>query len=260
MRKDISANDIFTAILDILMPRRCVVCGRVLALRERYICISCLADFPRTYFSWLSRNQMADRLNDMLRRDYDEGEFRSPNERYFYATALFFYDANASYKYITRALKYHGELGQGRFFSNMLGAEMASSALYADVDAVVPVPLHWTRLLQRGYNQAEVIADEVGRCLGAKVFSNMLHRCSRTRSQTHLSLDGRAQNVASAFKVSKRCVRRLCLGNMNVPHHILLVDDVFTTGATVHSCIAALRRVFPSSVRISVATLAVVGR
>ncbi|MDY6384183.1 MAG: hypothetical protein SPL26_01470, partial [Bacteroidales bacterium] len=113
MRKDISANDIFTAILDILMPRRCVVCGRVLALRERYICISCLADFPRTYFSWLSRNQMADRLNDMLRRDYDEGEFRSPNERYFYATALFFYDANASYKYITRALKYHGELGQG---------------------------------------------------------------------------------------------------------------------------------------------------
>lgn len=256
MRRGLSANDILTAFLDILMPRRCVVCGETLALHEKYICIGCLADLPRTYFPKMSRNPMADRLNDLINRDLEQGA----NAAYSFASALFFYDANSNYKYITRALKYHGQIGLGRYFSNILGIEIASSALYADVDAVVPVPLHWIRKLRRGYNQAEVIADEVGRHLGAEVFKNILHRRSRTRSQARLSLDDRTRNVASAFKVSDEYAQEISKGHINMPHHVLLVDDVFTTGATVHSCIAALRGVFPPSVRISVATLAVVGK
>jgi predicted amidophosphoribosyltransferase len=73
-------------------------------------------------------------------------------------------------------------------------------------------------------------------------------------------MESRRQNVASAFAVSGKYIRKISSGRMNMPHHVLLVDDVFTTGATLHEAYKALRTVLPSSVRISVATLAVVGR
>ena len=256
----ISFSDVTTALLDLVMPRRCVVCGRRLALREKYICIGCLADFPRTFYSRMPHNLMSDRFNELIERDLNAIYSQAQPAGYSYATALFFYSAHTGYKFITRGLKYHGEMGMGMYFSRLLGEEMASSAVFADVDAVVPVPLHWTRWLGRGYNQAGIIAEELGRSLGAEVFMNMLYRRTRTRTQTHLNLEGRERNVASAFRVSNKYFRKIQDGRMNIPRHVLLVDDVFTTGATLHEAYKALRAVLPPSVRISIATLAVVGR
>jgi ComF family protein len=256
----VSFRDVATALLDLVMPRRCVVCDRRLALREKYICIGCLADFPRTFYSVMPRNLMSDRFNELIEKDLNTKNSQARPAGYSYATALFFYSAYTGYKFITRKLKYHGELGLGMYFSKLLGEEMASSEVFADVDVVVPVPLHWTRRLGRGYNQAEVIAKVISDCLGARIITNMLRRRVRTRSQARLNLESRKQNVASAFSVPAKYIRMLSSGRMNMPHHVLLVDDVFTTGATLHEAYKALRTVLPSSVRISIATLAVVGR
>lgn len=232
------------AVLDLVLPRMCVVCGRELILSEKYICINCLADMPMTYFWTRSRNQMADRINEKI-----DGPF----EPYSYACALFFYNSESLYKRIPQHLKYRAGIASGRFFARMLGERMASASWFDDIDVVIPVPLYWTRRWNRGYNQAEVIARELAATMNVSVRTDVLRRSRRTGTQTRLSGEAKALNVTGAFSVRPKAFPK-----GNVPKHILLVDDTFTTGATLYACRCALRAVLPLEVRISYATLAFV--
>ena len=232
-----------SALLDLVLPRVCVVCGRPLIPQERHLCLECLSDLPETRYAPLGHNPMADRFNAKIQVD----EY----EPYAYAAALFHYRAEAGYKRIPQALKYHRNFAAGRHFARLLGARLAASPLYADVDLVVPVPLHWTRHWRRGYNQAAVIAREVARALGAPCAERLLRRCRRTRSQTRLSGEAKAANVAGAFALRS--------GRLPQTQHILLIDDVFTTGATLAAGHRALRTAYRPDTRISVATLGAVG-
>ena len=227
-------------LTDLILPRTCVVCGRELSIQERYLCVECIADLPRTYFSFMSRNQLSDRFNALV-----EGP-----AKYSYATALFFY--RAGYKDITRRLKYHADIGIGKYFAGMLAREMTASGIYSSVDAVIPVPLHWTRQWSRGYNQSEAIAKVLADILGVPVLKGVLYRCRRTRTQTRLSIRKKVANVEGAFKVRSGARLSGC-------SHFLIVDDVFTTGATLYSCYLALRPYCSETTRISVATLACAG-
>ncbi|MBR1794506.1 MAG: ComF family protein [Bacteroidales bacterium] len=302
------------AILDLFLPRECLACGCRLGLRERHLCLACAADVPYTYH-WLSaHNPLADRFNAVLERH------RPADERmdYAYAAALMHY--KGPYRAIPRALKYHGDLAAGRFFGGLLGRRLAFAPHFADVDLIIPVPLHWTRRRSRGYNQAEILARAIcdafchsektggvcschseglegasychsekteGRRKNLPSFvqcrSDILLRARRTRTQTKLTIEQKARNVASAFQVSFAPIHRdasshplldafrhLLLDALHLPRldrespqealaharHILLVDDTFTTGATLYACYAALRPY--TSARISIATLAAV--
>ena len=219
-----------TALLDLAMPRRCVACRRALGLRERFLCLECLADFPFTHYWERTHNPMADKFNALIQQDLDSSYASgtdSPDlcldgvrwpvpgsetsflqhEPYAFAAALFFYNADSDYRHIPWHLKYEGGLAAGRFFSHMLGVRLAAAPQFADVDVVIPVPLHWTRQWRRGYNQAEVIARELASALGAELRTDILRRSRRTRSQVRLSLDGKAANVRGAF--SLRPARRV---------------------------------------------------
>ena len=286
----------FAAALDFLLPRKCVVCESILGPAEMHICSDCLEDLPRTYY-WIRKfNPMADKFNALIQKWVEDRPQASkndclaasegsipPRENYAYATALFFYRTDSGYSNISRQLKYHGDIPTGRCFGRMLGEKIAGAEHFADVDTVIPIPLHWTRKWSRGYNQAEIIAREVASALGAELRTDILERCRRTRTQTKLTIEGKAANVQGAFSVRPgiinsvrttdsnnalrpitNCPPRPCRNKADAygpagPKHLLLVDDVFTTGSTLHACYAALREVFPPSVRISVATLAFVG-
>lgn len=247
----------FRTAADLALPRVCIVCGRELMPSERHLCLECLSDLPETFFSLMRRNPMADSLNEKIEahrcrqglEDYEE---------YALATALFYYRSGSGYERISQELKYHRNFQAGRFFSRMLGSRLSASELYDDVDAVIPVPLHWTRRWKRGYNQAEVIAREVASTLGVRCLSDALERRRRTKTQTRLGRDAKAANVAGAFVLNPHLSGRN-LQRLKAARHILLVDDVFTTGATLSECHIALRSALGPSVSISVASLAFVG-
>ena len=274
-----------TAVLDLLIPRRCIVCERALVSSEKHLCRECLDDIPHTYF-WLRKfNPMADKFNSLIQERMEEETLCAqsvsvdsmitdqgsqlttvPKHRYAYATALYFYRADSGYSHISRQLKYHGNIPAGEFFGQQLGARLARAEHLADVDAVIPVPLHWTRKWSRGYNQAEVIAREVATALGVDLRTDILERCRRTRTQTKLSIEGKATNVKGAFRVRPDIIQ--CSGSgkkkADAPaildlKHLLIIDDIFTTGSTALACYSALRDTFPPSVRISIATLGFVG-
>ena len=264
---------VLTALGDLFIPRTCLACGRVLGARERDLCLFCRADLPLTHYWELSHNPMADRFNLLIQRDLEEqlptpppgetcvGE-GVPKEPYAWAAALFFYHSDAGYRKIPQALKYKGVVAAGRRFGRLLGMKLAGSPSFAGVDAVIPVPLHWRRRWKRGYNQAEVLAREIAGVLHARMFPHLLFRSRATRTQTRLSVGEKARNVSGAFRLRPHARDILTACRKELPAgrdlHLLLVDDVFTTGATLHACYRVLRNAFPSA-RISIATLAVVG-
>jgi predicted amidophosphoribosyltransferase len=143
--------DSFVALGDLFMPRACLACGRRLGMRERHLCLSCAADVPYTRFWLAAHNPLADRFNAVLERHRGT----EPMD-YAYAAALIYY--KGAYRSIPRALKYQGDLAAGRHYGALLGRRLAAAPHFVDIDLVIPVPLHWTRLRSRGYNQAEILA------------------------------------------------------------------------------------------------------
>lgn len=236
-----------TGLRDLFFVRECVVCGAALEASEgagddggsdagyRHLCPACRADIPLTYFWSYSENAAMETLGGRC--------------RVYNAAALFFYRHGSGYCEIVRRFKYGGDLALGLWASRLLGGYLASGGLYADVQAVTPVPLHWRKRLKRGYNQAEIIASGVAQRLGAiPVVPHLLRRRRYTATQTRRTATSRAGNVRGAFAVNRREVERLRAAGIR---HILLVDDVCTTGATLTECI----RLLQDSFTVSVATL-----
>ena len=246
MGREINIATVAAALSDLVLPRVCSVCGRRLILEERFLCYACLSDLPLTYFWLRSHQPMADKLNDRLRTVTMDGDA----ERYAFAAALLYYNSESPFRHIPWDLKYRRSIRQGRYFARMLGRRLADSPLFADVDTVVPVPLHWTRRIRRGYNQSEIIADEVAGALGARILPDALRRIRRTGTQTKVGVEAKSANVMGAFAVHSSRV-----GDLRRARHVLLIDDTFTTGSTLTACFAALRTALPTGVRISCATL-----
>ena len=222
---------------DLVLPRSCIACGRELLMVEDCLCIPCLCDLPLTHYERISRNPMADRMNSFI----EEGP-------YVYASALFFHINE--YSRITPALKYSRNFQAGRYFGAMLGEKIGKSEHLRNIDCIIPVPLHPFRKWERGYNQAETIAYELRKALpGAHVRPDLLRKRKSASSQVSLNREQRYLNIKDAFVASPKC------RSVNYSH-ILLVDDVFTTGSTLAACYNALKKALPNgSARISVATL-----
>ena len=239
-----------TSVLDLVLPRICIVCGEPLMSFERHICTRCLADMPLT-FNWaLSHNPMADRFNDVIQKGICQGSLSTDmHVPYSFASSLFFFNSEACYRKIPYSIKYHGDVPSGHFFGFMLGNRIAGSGLLQDIDMIIPVPLYWSRKWKRGYNQAEVIARGIAEAMNLCVRTDILYRKHHTKTQTRLSVQEKSRNVQNAFGLRKKLPPQT--------RHILLVDDVFTTGATLYACYHAIRK-SGCGVRISIATLAMV--
>lgn len=230
--------DISGVVLDVVslfMPRTCLVCGRPLLENESSVCVVCRYNVPLTGFSKCKDNPIKIIFANIL-----------PVES---ATAMIWFVSGTDWQRIIHKFKYHGRWLFAQKMGEWLGEELRDSGNFEDVDLIIPIPLHFRRRLVRGYNQSEQLALGVGRRLGVKCDFGAVRRRLYNESQTSKSDVERWDNVAEIFEVRNA-------GRLR-GRHILLVDDVLTTGATMSSCAIAIIRACEGDVRISIASLAV---
>ncbi|MBQ7791578.1 MAG: ComF family protein [Rikenellaceae bacterium] len=224
----------FSDMWYVLFPPACPVCNVTLREGEQILCNHCRAAIPMTGFIGHVDNAMERRLWGLTIFEH--------------ASALFFYIENSPYRRIIHEFKYNGKWFLAREMGEWFGGEILRAGAYPNIDVIIPVPLHPLRRLWRGYNQSEYLAEGLSRVLEVPVDRRSLRRHSYTTSQTRRTKNQRWDNVHGRFRVRR--------GEQLAGRHILLVDDVFTTGATICACAEAIRAVAPDC-RISVATLTV---
>lgn len=218
---------------DFFFPRTCMGCGKKLLVHEPVVCLSCLSDLPFTGLGNTPGNEM---------ERHFWGKF--PIER---ASALFYYAKGGAVATILHGMKYYGRQRVCRQMGNWLAAELSATGFFEGVDCLVPVPLHPRRLRHRGYNQSGLLAAGISERTGIPVCPDVLVRTHNNRTQTHKSGYERWQNTDGLFAATSQAA--------SLEHkHVLLVDDVLTTGATLTACADALSPI--SGIRISVVTLA----
>ena len=162
------------------------------------------------------------------------------------ATALLYFRKGGGVQELVHQLKYKGQCEIGVHFGRELGITLAENPVLASVDALLPIPLHPGRQRKRGYNQSEAIAEGVAAVLHKPVVTSVLVRQVNNATQTRKGLSERWENVRSIFRLADETALS--------GKHVLLVDDVVTTGSTIEAAATVLSRV--TGVRLSVATLA----
>lgn len=221
-------------LASLVFPDVCPVCGSMMSDGERFVCTACRYRIPLTGFCREADNPMWRKFWGLV-----------PVER---AAALYWFIDGSDWRRLIHDFKYGGRWILAVRIGRWLGAELAAGGLYGDVDVVVPVPLHWRKRISRGYNQSEYIAEGVAHSLGVPCDFRSVRRRVNNPSQTQQRHGDRWGNVDGIFAV--RHPQRLR------GKHVLLVDDVFTTGATVISCAETIFAACGGDVRVSVATVA----
>ena len=223
-------------LFSLFFPRLCVVCGKSLIPAEKLLCLGCVSDLPRSGY-WLREENIITNL------------FRESQEiKIEHTSSFLYYTKESPYHQLLIRLKYKGETQIGIELGRWFGAELKKAPLYQTIEAIVPVPLHPKKERKRGYNQSRLFAEGITSVTGWALETEVLLRTRHTPTQTRLNREERQKNVAGAFTLQKEA--RI------TGKHILLVDDILTTGATLQTCVIELLKA--PECRVSVATVAYV--
>lgn len=223
-------------IIDTLAPASCAICGGRLSVGEEFICGKCNFRFPRTYFELSPYdNPMCDLLLG-----------RFPFEK---CAALFHYYPHSGSANILMALKYFQRTDYGYELGTFLASQFRVAGFFDDITTVMPMPLAPNRERARGYNQSREIVRGICDVTGLPMTDRVVKRKKFEVSQTQMSRSQRNENVENSFYLADE-------SKLN-GHHILLVDDVMTTGATITACAKALRNA--NNIKLSIATAAFAG-
>ena len=220
------------AATDVVMPRLCPVCGKALDGDERWLCRNCIAALPPTRYEEVDFNTMEQHFAGKV-----------PIER---ATAYFFYEKGSPYASILHDIKYHGTPRMGQWLAGRAVKEMQASHFFEGIDVVTAVPLHRSKLAKRGYNQSEYLGKGIAMALDVP-YVELLKAVRPHSTQTHKGALERWQNIQGNYALKRKA-------DLMAGKHILLVDDVITTGSTLTVCAAQLLAI--PGVKVSVFTLA----
>lgn len=218
-------------MLNLLFPRVCIGCNSEISSEENILCISCRHALPLTNFH---------KINSSVFKNKLYGRFPIEN-----GTALFYFQKRGLTQSLMHHLKYRGEKELSDFFGKWLGQELKEVQEFAEIQMVIPVPLHKQKLRKRGYNQVEGFGREIAKALEIPYRDDILIKISKTGSQVFKTRILRFESEEVFAVQNLEEIRN---------SHILLVDDIITTGATLEKC--ALQLLKGENIKISVATMA----
>lgn len=227
------AKEYFTDLFDAFYPNICLACEKKLLKGENVFCFHCESELPQT-------EQWLDTKNRLAQRFYG----RIP---LYGAAALFQFYKGAEVQHLLHELKYKGKQEVGEYVGKMFGRKLLEeNSIIKNVDVIIPVPLHWKKLKTRGYNQCDCFAKGLSEAMNIPYSTSAIERTHENISQTKKRRFDRWGNVAEIFSVKNE---KELLGK-----HVLLVDDVVTTGATAEACMQTILSV--PGTRVSFAAMA----
>ena len=223
---------LFDDIISLFYPRLCAGCNISLVKGEELLCLNCIADLPRTNYHLTVENPV-----------FQQFLGRVPIEL---ATSFCRFDKGGRLQHLLHQLKYKGNREIGYKMGTLFGNDLINSAVYCTIDEIIPVPLHPRKEKKRGFNQSTEICKGLSEAMNRPLITGNLIREIHTDSQTRKGRFERWENVSGIFRVKNSLVFE--------DKHLLLVDDVVTTGATLEACCIPLLQIH--GVRVSIATLA----
>ncbi|TGE21245.1 ComF family protein [Hymenobacter aquaticus] len=225
---------LFSDFIGLIFPQVCLACSESLARGEDHICTGCRAQLPYTDYHTLPEAH-----NPIARRFWGKVPVR-------YALSYLRFLRHGRVQHLLHQLKYQGQREVGQVLGRWFGAELTQQGLNQHFDLIVPVPLHPRKLAKRGFNQSDCFAEGLSTGLQVPWSSAALCRTENTDSQTRKNRAQRWHNVATVFTVADEAVV--------AGKHVLVVDDVLTTGATLEACVAVL--LAAGCREVSIATIA----
>jgi ComF family protein len=220
------------SLLHLFFPQTCRGCGSDAVSKEQLLCISCLQRLPLTDFYSRPGNPTEKMLAGRL--------------PFLNAASHCFFTQQSLIQELLHQLKYKGRTEIGEYFGKRMGEAIHDSNRFRDIDAIIPLPLHKKKLKQRKYNQSAILSHGIASVIERPVLENVIVRISASGSQTLKNRTARWENIEGSFLLEDP---QAVAGK-----HLLLVDDVITTGATLEACGSALLKAPGAS--LSLCTLA----
>ena len=221
------------SVINLFFPKVCYACSNFLSDNEDTICINCRHDLPITNFHFNDDDTVKKVLRGRAKIEH--------------ATALFRFEKKGPIQQLIHGLKYKSYEHIGALLGDWLGGELSETEAFQGIDMVIPVPMHDKKLKKRGYNQVTKFGQQIAKALNVEYVDDVLIKITNTSSQTTKKRVARWNNTNELF----------ALKNISKIEnkHILLVDDIITTGATLEACCLVLNQA--KHLKISIATMAI---